>query len=181
MNRYFFPADRKIIIPGDFTQQTTTPATTDLNYISHYYGGYNYCIAIDTTTGYVLPNCTGYCWGRWRGILGAYHNLSTGNATNWYGNTSDGYSRGTTAALGAVACWSGGTDGAGHVAIVEEITSSGILCSESAYGSYTFRLNTYPVAMTKSGYSFQGFIYLPGLTYDDIILNRRRRLKIKVV
>ena len=166
---------------SSYIPQLTAPALDDPNYINYTYGGYNYCMVIDNNTGYVMPNCTGYCWGRWRYLLGAYHNLSRGNATNWYGNTSDGYQRGSTPQLGAVACWSGGSGGEGHVAIVEDISSSGVLVSESAYNGYMFRTNTYPANMAKSGYSFQGFIYIP-LTFTDYypLIVRRKRLKVKV-
>lgn len=151
-----------------FIPRLSAPSLTDLNYISHYspYNGYNYCIVIDTTSGYVMPNCTGYCWGRWREVLNEFHNLSRSDATNWFGNTSDGYDRGSTPKLMAVACWSGGSGGEGHVAIVEEIRTDGILCSESAYNSYMFRTNLYDLNMTKSGYTFQGFIYFPNDLMD---------------
>lgn len=166
-----------------FIPRTTAPTETDLNYISHYppFNGYNYCIIINPSSGFVLPNCTGYCWGRWREVLGEYHNLSRGDATNWYGNTSDGYQRGQTPKLMAVACWSGGSGGEGHVAIVEEIRTSGIFCSESAYNSYTFRNNLYPLNMSKSGYTFQGYIYFPNdlmdlNTFMALIKKKRGRL-----
>ena len=54
--------------------------------------------------------------------------------------TNDGYKRGSTPKLGAIACWSLGVvgignDGAGHVAVVEQINSDGsIIVSESNYG-----------------------------------------------
>ena len=165
---------------SSYVIRTTTPANTDPNFINYAYGGNNRCIAIDNT-GYVLPNCTGYCWGRWLELGVTNCLLSTGNATNWYGHTSDGYQRGSTPRQGAVACWSGGSGGEGHVAIVEEITTAGVTVTESAYNSYTFRTNTYPANMTKSGYTFQGFIYIP-LTFADYLLaiRRRKQLKVKV-
>lgn len=165
---------------SSYVIRTTTPANTDPNFINYAYGGNNRCIAIDNT-GYVLPNCTGYCWGRWLELGVTNCLLSTGNATNWYGHTSDGYQRGSTPRQGAVACWSGGSGGEGHVAIVEEITTTGVTVTESAYNSYTFRTNTYPANMTKSGYSFQGFIYIP-LSFADYLLaiRRRKQLKVKV-
>lgn len=165
---------------SSYVIRTTTPANTDPNFINYAYGGNNRCIAIDNT-GYVLPNCTGYCWGRWLELGVTNCLLSTGNATNWYGHTSDGYQRGSTPRQGAVACWSGGSGGEGHVAIVEKITTTGVTVTESAYNSYTFRTNTYPANMTKSGYTFQGFIYIP-LSFADYLLaiRRRKQLKVKV-
>lgn len=163
---------------SSYVIRTTTPATNDPNFINYAYGGNNRCIAIDNT-GYVLPNCTGYCWGRWLELGVANVALSTGNATNWYGHTSDGYQRGNTPRQGAVACWSGGSGGEGHVAIVEEITTTGVTVTESAYNSYAFRTNTYPLNMAKSGYTFQGFIYIP-LSFSDYMLLIKRRKRITV-
>lgn len=162
-----------------FVPRLTIPSNTDLNWIKTTYGGYNHCILGSPSygTGSVLSNCTGYAWGRWRELLGHDHNLSTGNASNWYGHTSDGYQRGSTPKLGAVACW--GT-GDGHVAIVEHITLTYIRCSESGWGwSDYFRVTDFNLSMYKSGHVFQGFIYLP-ITYLSqneliAIIKRRRR------
>lgn len=119
--------------------------------------------------GYGMPNCTTYAWGRfWENsdTSGDYSNrpnLSTGNARDWYGHTADGYSRGSTPALGAIACYN--NPRGGHVCVVERIDSDGCLVSESGWNSYFFRashkigLNGY----YGSGYDnvFQGFIYNP--------------------
>ena len=166
---------------SSYTPRLTAPALNDLNFINYTYGGYNHCMVIDNNTGYVMPNCTGYCWGRWLELGVTNCLLSTGNATNWYGHTSDGYQRGSYPQLGAVACWSGGSGGEGHVAIVEDINTSGVLVSESAYNGYMFRTNTYPANMAKTGYTFQGFIYIP-LVFADYypLIVRRKRLKVKV-
>lgn len=151
-----------------YVPRTTIPDPTDLNWIKTTYGGYNYCILGNPSyaTGSVLANCVGYAWGRWRELLGAYHNLSRGNASTWYGNTSDGYARGSEPKLGAVICWDGGSDGSGHVAIVEEIAPdrSWIKTSNSAYGgSYYYNQTLYRSNnwTWSSNYTFQGFIYSP--------------------
>ena len=138
-------------------------------------GGYNSCIAI--TGNSVLPNCTGYAWGRFYEILGSKPNLSTKNAEQWFLNTSDGYERGTQPKLGAVICWQDGAttnidgnDGAGHVAIVEQINEDGsIVTSESGFGSTnafwtTTRTNENGKWGAGSSYTFQGFIYNPAVT-----------------
>lgn len=148
-----------------FKARTSAPSTTDKNYIRYDEGGYNYCIEIKN--GSCLPNCVGYAWGRWRELLGKYHNLSRNNAENWWGYTQDGYKRGQTPKLGAVVCWSKGrvgveSDGAGHVGIVEKITDSEVVVSMSAYGgtrwfTRTFKKGSYDY----NSYKFQGFIYLP--------------------
>ena len=145
-----------------FEPRLVAPSVDDLHWIKTTYGGYNKCILIDEETGQVIPNCTGYAWGRFleeQGITDC--NLSRGNATVWYGNTSDGYRRGNKPRLGAVICYSGGTDDKGHVGIVEQINNDGsIVISESAYNGYYFRTRTvYPPFYNYVNHTWQGFIY----------------------
>ena len=156
-----------------YNARLSEPSTSDKNWIKTTHGGYNYCIEI--SNGSCIPNCVGYAWGRWRELLGKYHNLSRGNAENWYGNTGDGYKRGKTPKPGAVICWSkgkvgNGNDGAGHVAIVEKINSDGsIVTSESGYKTYRFKTKTYKKSNNYylgSSYTFQGFIY-PPVEYEE--------------
>lgn len=122
--------------------------------------------------GYGLPNCTCYAWGRWFEESDTDHNytpvptLSTGNAEDWYGYVQDGYERGQTPKLGAVACWADGPfSGDGHVAVVEQIDpDTGVItCSNSAYGGQYFYLThlSPPDYLPAAGYVFQGFIYNP--------------------
>lgn len=128
-------------------------------------------------SGYGLPNCTCYAWGRFwecQGSSGSRPTLSLNNAEDWWGYTYDGYQRGQTPKLGAVICWRKGqtgndTDGAGHVGIVEAVNDDGtIVTSESAYNGYYFRTKKRnPTANWDGGdYTFQGFIYNP-VTFDD--------------
>ena len=42
-----------------FVPRTTAPSTTDKNWISVKYGGYNHAMVINSSTGAVIPNCTG--------------------------------------------------------------------------------------------------------------------------
>ena len=140
-------------------------------------GGYNKCIEIKN--GSVLPNCTGYAWGRFHMIsdradgtfdYSGLPKLSRADAGKWYGNTSDGYERGQTAKLGAVICYSDNDGGAGHVAIVEVIHDDGsITISQSGYSSskrfWTSKLNK---NYAYSGYTFQGFIYNPDVNSSPI-------------
>ncbi len=152
-------------IGATYQMRTTAPSYTDQNWIHYTRNGYNYCIKI--SGGSCLPNCVGYAWGRWRELLGKYHKLSRGNAENWWGNTGDGYKRGQTPKVGAVCCWEGKGDRAGHVAIVEKVNSDGsILTSNSAYGGTRFYMLTIkkPYGLGYY-YPFQGFIYLP-ISFD---------------
>ena len=156
---------------SNFVPRTTAPDPYDLRWISNeqQYGGYNRCIVINTATGSVLPNCTGYVHGRWMEISGnTYCPLSVSNAANYYGYTADGMERGTEPRLGAVICFSTGQGGQpGHVAIVEEIVDADtIITSDSNYGAEYFVMRTRTRAMgwnwwAGSNLVFQGFIYNP--------------------
>lgn len=145
----------------------TAPTVSNPRYRNIGYGGYNRCIVRNPDTGFVLPNCVGYAWGR---FLEANNltdcRLSTGNASSWWYNTGDGYQRGNTPRIGAVGCYGGGNyGGAGHVLFVEKINEDGtILCSESNYGGEVFQMRTLgPDAALGWGLIFQGFIYSPTL------------------
>lgn len=150
-----------------FIPRDTSPSNDNLYYIKRNstFNGYNRCIIINNTTGSVLPNCTGYAWGRFCECQENVHDckLSRANAEKWYLNTGDGYSRGSTPKLGAVICWHSTRSG-GHVAIVEEILEDGkIVTSNSAYGGKRFYMRTLkpPTYKMGSSYTFQGFIYNP--------------------
>jgi len=157
-------------IGAPFTPMLSAPSTTDKNWIYYQDGGYNYCIRIKGNS--CLPNCVGFCWGRARGLLGKKPTLSRANAEMWYKYTADGYKRGQTPKLGAIACWSkgvvgNGNDGAGHVASVEKIAPDGtITCSNSDYGGRRFYLSVHKPPYKITGFKFQGFIYLP-ITFDE--------------
>lgn len=150
-----------------FKPRTTEPSTVDKHWIHTTKGGLNSCILIKGNS--CIPNCVGYAWGRAYEILGSAPKLSRMNAEDWYG-CADGYSRSKTPSLGAIICWSKGkvgvsSDGAGHVAVVEEIKSNGdIVTSNSGYNSKRFWMQTFTKASgyKMSGYDFQGFIHILG-------------------
>lgn len=143
-----------------YNARTTAPSKSN---------NYYYKDNIFYQCGYGMPNCTAYAWGRWYELLGKKPKLYTGNAETWFpkGKAYDGYERGQTPKLGAVACWSkgkvgNGNDGAGHVAIVEKIYSDGsILTSNSAWKGTNFYTKKIAKGYKVNGYTFQGFIYLP--------------------
>lgn len=158
-------------------------------------------------SGYGLPNCTCYAWGRfWEisdsGGTGANKpTLPTGDAGTWFSNVS-GYETGSTPKLGAVICW-GKSGEAGHVAIVEDIdkTTGDIVTSNSAWQSTFFYTKTIYKAdgYNFGNYEFQGFIYNPFVTsggggssggggeyfplfkkrkgFNFVLFNRNRRLE----
>lgn len=147
---------------------TFEPRLTDTGIVG---SPYYYSLNPFYNAGYGMPNCTAYAWGRfWEESDPdrTYANpptLSTGNAEDWYGYTADGYRRGSTPQLGAVACWADGPySGDGHVAIVEQINLDGsIVTSNSAWGGSFFYTQTLypPNYLPATGYVFQGFIYNP--------------------
>lgn len=147
-----------------FEQRTTAPSTDNTYY---------YATNPFYQSGYGMPNCTCYAWGRFYELCGTRPKLCTGDAEEWY-NYSDGYSRGQTAKLGAVIVWAKGvigddSDGSGHVAIVEQINADGsIVTSNSAWNSTNFYLKTIDSSYTLSGYRFLGFIYNP-VTFTEKI------------
>ena len=120
-------------------------------------------------SGYGLPNCTAYAYGRYYEAKGGFGlpDLPHWDAKDWYPDAT-AFQRGSTPGLGAVACWDQ-PGGVGHVAIVEDIYANGdILISEShsAAGLPYFDTQTLTAASgymnsiyMGSGFSFQGFIY----------------------
>lgn len=162
-----------------FKPRLTAPSETDKHWIHVSKGGLNSCILISGKS--CLPNCVGYAWGRFYEIMGKAPKLSRGNAEMWF-ITADGYKRGQTPKVGAVACWRKGVvgnydDGAGHVAIVEKVNADGsIVVSESGYKAFRFRTRTLkPPYSIGSTYGFQGFIYNPAVQ-DEPQVNRYKAL-----
>ena len=142
-----------------------TPRLSAPSYSNKYY----YSLNRFYKSGYGLPNCTCYAYGRAYEVLGKEPKLSLGNAEDWYGYTKDGYKRGKTPQVKAIICWKGGkvgtgSDGAGHVAFVEKVYANGdIVTSNSAWGGTRFYTKTLKKSNNYymgSGFQFQGFIYL---------------------
>ena len=109
-------------------------------------------------------NCVAYVFSRWAEILNKKPNLPSNNAENWYQDAP--YSKGNTPKVGAIICWRqgqirNGKDGAGHVAIVEEIKEDGtIVTSNSGYKTKLFYLQTLKPPYILKNYQLEGFIYL---------------------
>lgn len=136
----------------------------------HWYSNQNPYYA----TGYGMPNCTAYAWGRfWEvgdptnaGINKPDPNKLPGywDGGLWWSKVDRStYQTGSTPKLGAVICFDH-PGYAGHVAIVEVINSDGsIVTSNSAYGGTFFYTQTlYPANNYGWGnYVCQGFIYNP--------------------
>lgn len=121
----------------------------------------------------VLANCVGYAYGRFNEIVGAgcCKYLRPTNAENFMQNAGN-LETGLEPRPGAVMVWRkgatlSGSDGAGHVAVVEQVLSSTkVVTSESGYNSSpAWWMKTRDKGNGNwgagSGYTFLGFIYNP--------------------
>lgn len=160
---------------SDFVKRTTKPEAGNPYFVRAASGGYSMAIQGSPTDAgcNVLANCVGYAYGRFNEIggWGSCKYLRPVNAENFM-QYADGLETGQTPRVGAVMVWRkgatlSGSDGAGHVAIVEEVISdTEVLTSESGYGSKAFwtqrrkRGSNYNWGQ-GSGYKFLGFIYNP--------------------
>lgn len=152
-----------------FKPRKTVPSNTNKYYKSIDANGWNPCIEIEN--GMCIPNCVGYAFGRIHEIMGIYPNIIPYDAENWW-YQNDGYGRGQTPKLGAIACWSkgeafNGKDGYGHIAVVESINGESVTFSNSDYMGKKFYLTTMKLPYNLGdGYKFLGFIYLP-VTFES--------------
>ena len=183
-------------LSGEGVNPTYTPRLTSDGMAGniHWYSSGNPFYA----SGYGLPNCTCYAYGRfWEiadpGNTGANNptGLPRGDGGTWWGTNTPDYEKGQEPQLGAVICFGGSP---GHVAIVEQINNGGesIITSNSAYGGtyfYTvelFRSQNYTQYASRP---FQGFIYNPFAGggddpvynekkhYNFVLFNRRKRFQ----
>lgn len=165
-----------------FTKRTTKPVNNK-HYITRSAGGYSNCIKgnpMDPNAN-VLANCVGYASGRYNEIIDLVRGLNECRYTNLICNAVGFYERALEASLqvgnkprkGAIMCWGGGSSGAGHVEVVEEVINDNeVFTSASDYGSTTFynarRNNNNGRWGLASSFYFRGFIYLPDDVYKAI-------------
>lgn len=128
-------------------------------------------------TGYGMPNCVAYAYGRIYELNGEAPKISRGDAGDWwYINKRNGYYEyGTEPKLGAVACWSN------HVAVVEEISGSAVTVSESHWGGTYFNTKTYTNMYAHYGQAFYGYIYAysPKESVEDYIVKAEPAYKME--
>lgn len=159
----------------NFTPRTTAPTSNN---------PYYYSLNPFYNSGYGMPNCTAYAYGRAYEILGNKPNLPTGNAGQWWwkNKTSGAYNYGSTPKLGAIACWDKYDQNQGHVAVVESINGSSVTISESHYKSTFFDTRT--INSNSSNYltsmRFLGYIYIgdfsptPSTPPTNVVLSRNQ-------
>lgn len=164
--------------------RTSKPNKNNKEFVRKASGGWSDCVKGNPTDSQcdALANCVGFAEGRFNEIINAcrgttglqYTNLNC-NAENFKERAeSKGLKTGSTPRVGAIMCWQkgatlSGSDGAGHVCIVEKVYSNNkVYTSESGYGSKAFwnatRTNDNGRWGSGSAYKFRCFIYLP----DDV-------------
>ena len=85
----------RIPTPG-FNKRTNAPKPTNNRYINVNYGGLNYCVVRDPSNGFVLPNCTGYCWGRALETTKSTRvDLSNNQGSVWFSQNKQKWDNGT--------------------------------------------------------------------------------------
>lgn len=164
----------------EFVMRTSKPCAGNKYYIRRKTGGYSNAIQ-----GYprdsecdVLSNCVGYAYGRFNEIggYGYCKYLAPVNAENFM-QYKGSCETGQMPRPGACMVWQKGTtlsgsDGAGHVAIVEKVISdTEVYTSESGYGSKAFWNQIRKKGFdgkwgAGSEYTFLGFIYNPAVKAD---------------
>lgn len=170
-------------------QRTTQPKNNKF-YIRTVSGGYNGAVQGSPTAAgaNVLSNCVGYANGRFneiildpnlKGLALPFKYQLVCNAENFIESAkAQGLKISKTPTLGGIMVWQKGAslsswDGAGHVAVVEQINSDGsIITSESGWGSYAFKRFTRNNSNGRwgmaSGYSFRGCIINPSLKVETV-------------
>lgn len=165
-----------------FTPRLTKPEAGNKYYIRKANGGWSNAILGSPTDKdcNVLSNCVGYAYGRFNEIggYGSCKYLAPVNAENFM-QYKGSCQTGMTPKLGACMVWQkgatlSGSDGAGHVAIVEKVISdTEVVTSESGYGnSKIFWTSTRKKGSNgnwgcASSYKFLGFIYNPAVKDED--------------
>lgn len=157
-----------------FTPRLSRPEAGNPYYNTRSRGGYSDAIVGSPTDSgcNVLCNCVGYAYGRFNEIAGAgsCRYLRPTNAENFIQNRGT-LSYGAEPKLGGCMVWRkgatlSGSDGAGHVAIVEKINADGsIVTSESGWGGPVFVTKTRRKGDGNWGaispYAYLGCIYQP--------------------
>lgn len=157
-----------------FTPVLECPKKDDRYFIQKSAGGLNPCIAKPAGSPLRFANCVFYAAGRFAEITGIW--LPSTNAENFANEAKKlGLTVSDKPQLGSIAVWAkgkvgDGSDGAGHVAIVEIINDSGsIVTSESGWNAkkeFWTQTRKPDGNWGQSGaYKFIGFILPPSATH----------------
>ncbi|MCH5304681.1 MAG: CHAP domain-containing protein [Ruminococcus sp.] len=159
------------------SEKNFSPRMTPPEYTNYYYYSGN----IFYNSGFGMPNCTAYAWGRVYELLGKEPKLSTSNAREWYSYNRENnfYDYGKTPKLGAIACFD--NPYGGHVAVVEDIDAGTITFSNSAFQGENFYLSYADINDKnpgQNGWEFQGYIYPDDFTNSCESLNSMRVISV---
>lgn len=162
-----------------FTPRLTRPTSGNKYYIRKANGGYSNAVKGSPTDSQcdVLSNCVGYAYGRFNEIggYGYCKYLAPVNAEKFI-QYKGSCQVGQTPKVGACMVWQkgstlDGSDGAGHVAIVEKVISNTeVVTSESGWGSskpfwtQTRKKGANGKWGVGAAYTFLGFIYNPAVS-----------------
>ena len=161
-----------------FSMRTCKPSAGNKFYNNGNNGGSSWCVNGNPTdkSCNVLANCVGYACGRFNEIIGSFnYKTLCCNAENFIEKAKEsGLKISPVPTLGGIMVWKkgatlSGSDGAGHVAIVERIDNANqIYTSESGWGSSTpfwnqIRKNDNGRWGIGSGYTFRGCIVNPAI------------------
>lgn len=162
----------------NFSMRTCKPGAGNKFYNNGNNGGSSWCVNGNPTDKNcnVLANCVGYACGRFNEIIGSFnYKTLCCNAENFIEKAKEaGLKISSVPTLGGIMVWQkgatlSGSDGAGHVAIVERIDNANqIYTSESGWGSSTpfwnqIRKNDNGRWGIGSGYTFRGCIVNPAI------------------
>ena len=186
-----------------FTIRTTKPNAGNKEYIRTAKGGWSKCCQGAPTDGICdsLANCVGYACGRfneiYNEIMGTtgmkYYGLNC-NAENFIERAKEMYPElqfSDKPQPGAIICWSKGkagvgSDGAGHVEVVEQVISDEeIRTSASAYNGTAFFTATRKYNngnwVDWKDYHFRAFILNPAVTMVEPVERDKAKDQIQVV
>lgn len=117
-------------------------------------------------SGYGMPNCTAYAWGRAYEYYQTRPALSKYNAGEWWTDNINwqSYEFGQEPKVGAIAVWDQWNQDTGHVAFVEAIEGDNVILSESSWHGTMFRVRTIKADSSNylygGSYRFCGYIYV---------------------
>ena len=144
----------RIPTPG-FNKRTNAPQPTNNRYININYGGLNYCVVRDQSNGFVLPNCTGYCWGRALETTKSTRvDLSNNQGSVWFSQNKQK--------------WDNGTGGYPYIDFInKEVSLPGGIKQTGLSSSDMLKLMTIFVMPGNIICYGEGFSPSTGYTYDE--------------
>lgn len=172
-----------------FTPRLEMPNKDNRYYIAKAEGGLNPGVARPSGSCLRFANCVFYALGRFAEITGMW--LDSTNAENFVDMAKrHGLEISQTPELGAISVWAkgkvgDGSDGAGHVAIVEIIGKTNIVTSESGWNAkkefWTQTRKNDGNWGQSSSYKFLGFVMPPSLQLTHALREGDRGAEVELM